>query len=555
MTQNEALEILKLGHNVYLTGSAGSGKTYLLNKYVGFLKSAGASIGITASTGIAASHIGGVTIHSWAGIGIKDRLSKGDLSDLRRNNRVHHRLAKAAVLIIDEISMLDAKRLDLADIVCRRLREDDRPFGGLQVVLCGDFFQLPPVNRGPGKTDFAPASAAWQELDLKVCYLTEQHRQTDDGFLKVLNDIRSGLANDETKKILASRQDREPAGDVFATKLYSHNFNVDAVNDFHLAQIDEESRVYPMSGYGSHRLIADLKKSCLAKEDLELKEGAAVMFVKNNFEEGYTNGTLGTVVGFDEGSGYPVVRIKSGRKIIASPVSWAYELDGEVIAVIRQVPLRLAWAITIHKSQGMSLDAAEIDLSRSFERGMGYVALSRVRSLSGIKLLGLNDLAIRVNEEILRLDQDLMAQSETLAAQMRAADGAEIGARQAAFLRAISSADGENKGESKKASPKKAKGETYQETKKLVLQKMSLADMAAARGLVEGTIISHLEKLSAGDKQLDLDYLRPDSDRLETIGAAFKRTGDIALAPVRDLLGEDFSFEELRLARLVLRLL
>lgn len=147
MTQDEAMDLLKMGHNVFLTGPAGSGKTYLLNKYIEYLKEKEVSVGITASTGIAATHLNGMTIHSWSGIGIKDKLEKQDINDLKNRIYLQIRFSLVKVLIIDEISMLHGYRLDMVDQVCRAFKTGSEPFGGLQVVMCGDFFQLPPVAR------------------------------------------------------------------------------------------------------------------------------------------------------------------------------------------------------------------------------------------------------------------------------------------------------------------------------------------------------------------------------------------------------------------------
>ncbi len=412
MTQDEALDLLKLGQNVYLTGPAGSGKTYLLNKYIDYLKKNKIEVGITASTGIAATHINGMTIHSWSGIGIKNRLNEHDIEELKKKLYLRTRIKSARVLIIDEISMLHGFRLDMVDIVCRALKDIDSPFGGLQIVMCGDFFQLPPVTRGPEEDgSFATSSQIWQQMDLKVCYLEEQYRQSDSGFLKVLNEIRGNKVTGDTVDLLMERYNAQIQGLENPTKLYTHNIDVDAINTLELAKIKADPEMFDMSSSGKKELVDLLTKSCLAPARLVLKIGAIVMFVKNNYDKGYVNGTLGEVIGFDE-SQYPIVKTVGGKKIIADPVNWAIEDEGTVKAQITQVPLRLAWAITVHKSQGMSLDAALIDLSKSFVEGMGYVALSRVRDLSGLKLVGINQMALKVNQEVLALDEILKNKSE-----------------------------------------------------------------------------------------------------------------------------------------------
>ncbi len=408
MNQAKALKILQSGENVFLTGSAGSGKTFLLNKFVDYLTCKKIKVGITASTGIAATHLNGRTIHSWCGMGIEKKMSAKKIKKMLKRPELFERIKTAAVLIIDEISMLDADRLDLVDKICKAVRNPFAPFGGIQIVLCGDFFQLPPVNKD---SKFAFHSFAWKHSNIKVCYLDEQFRQDDKEFLNVLNKIRANEVGEKELELLKSRLHEPVTHAPKLTKLYTHNINVDAYNDFELSNIQKEEKIYRITEHGPEELVNFLKKSYPAVEELKLKVGAVVMFIKNNFDSGYVNGTLGEVVDFDDG-GYPIVKTRNKEKIVAMPSSWNIEEDEVVLASIRQVPLRLAWAITVHKSQGMSLDAAEIDLSKSFERGMGYVALSRVRSLSSIRLMGINEMALQVNEQVVKKDKDFKVLSE-----------------------------------------------------------------------------------------------------------------------------------------------
>jgi len=411
MTQPQILEMLKSGQNAFLTGPAGCGKTFLLNQYIEYLKENNVEVGITASTGIAATHLNGRTIHSWCGMGINPKLTKTQITKLKRKKHLKQRINNAKVLVIDEVSMLNATRLDVVDAICKAFRKDIRPFGGLQIILCGDFFQLPPVSRGKEDGDFVTESKIWKKMDIKICYIEEQYRQEDGEFLKVLNDIRGDTVTQETCEILESRINQPTNTDIKPTKLYTHNADVDIYNFLELNRLEGGEAVFHMTDYGPLPLVKALKRNCLTSEVLTLKIGAVVMFVRNNFDKGYVNGTLGKIIDFDDDSGYPVVETTTGETIIASPERWVVEEDGEDIASLTQVPLRLAWAITVHKSQGMSLDSAEIDLSKTFEYGMGYVALSRVRSLEGITLMGINELALKVNEEATKLDKELYSKS------------------------------------------------------------------------------------------------------------------------------------------------
>ncbi|MCL5883297.1 MAG: PIF1 family DEAD/DEAH box helicase [Actinobacteria bacterium] len=412
MDQQTALAVMKTGASVFLTGQPGSGKTHTVNQYVKYLRAHKLDPAITASTGIAATHIGGRTIHSWSGIGIRSELTPKELRAIaKKGSYAAKRIEGARTLVIDEISMLNGRTLSAIDAVCRAVKDSDKPFGGMQVILVGDFFQLPPVTRADEQLLFAFDSEAWDLLAPPVLYLTEQHRQDDDAFLSILSAIRSNDFQQEhfshLEPRLTARQDC-PDG---ITKLFTHNVNVDAVNERELESLPGEEHSFQMSKTGPEQLVGALQKGCLSPEELVLKVDAAVMFTKNNFAEGYVNGTLGKVIAFDKESGYPVVRTHTGKRIVTEPMDWIIEEDDEVQAEITQIPLRLAWAITVHKSQGMSLDAAIMDLKNVFEFGQGYVALSRVRNLAGLHLLGLNHKAFQVHPDILVKDEEFLDQS------------------------------------------------------------------------------------------------------------------------------------------------
>lgn len=555
MTQVEALDILKLGHNVFLTGPAGSGKTHLLNKYINFLKDNYVDVGITASTGIAATHMGGTTIHSWTGMGIKDSVNKGDLEELKSRKYLRDRFDRTQVLVIDEVSMLHHFRLDLIDEICRHMKNTDKPFGGMQVILCGDFFQLPPIARfGEPAALFAYESEIWKTANFKICYLEEQHRQTDQNFLKVLNEIRKNNLSDQGMKYLKDRQNKKTFQGVEPTRLHTHNIDVDLINQRELEKLSSQQREYQMETKGRQPLVESLKKSCLAPENLRLKVGAKVMFVKNNFEEGYVNGTLGKVVAFDHDG--PVVQIKNGRNIHVKPVSWMIEEDGKPKATIGQYPLRLAWAITVHKSQGMSLDAIEVDLSKSFEKGMGYVALSRVRSLDGLTLLGLNDTAVQVRGEVLDFDEEIKKVSNKHLAEMHALTDTDRQEKQKKFLQRVSPA------RTASGKIKKVKISTFEETRKLLDAGMNLNEIANGRGLSIKTIFDHIEKLLDEDPKLDIRNLESEISvsKFKKIYKAFNDIyGDnreLRLTPIMKILGGEnsgFLFEDLRLVRLFLK--
>lgn len=416
MDQKLALKILLSGQSALLTGPAGSGKTYVLNDFIRRAKANGKKVAVTATTGLAATHLSGTTIHAWSGIGIHDELPARfmeGLSDSRRDT-----IYKADVLVIDEISMLHDYRLDLVDQVVRTVRGKDQPFGGMQVVLCGDFFQLPPVNRpGTRQGGFVINARAWQELKPVICYLSEQHRQDDSRLLTILTALRNGTIGETHLEDLHSRGNVELGDHTPITELYTTNIDVDRINQEQLARVPGDDHWFSMTTTGKESYVESLKRSCLATEELVLKRGALVMCIRNDPDKQYVNGSLGIVHDFELESGMPMVKLRSGRIITLKPETWELRDGDTKRASLTQLPLRLAWAITVHKSQGMTLDAARIDLSRAFVEGMGYVALSRVRSLETLSLAGLNQMALRVSAEARAIDEQLRGYSTAAAHQ------------------------------------------------------------------------------------------------------------------------------------------
>lgn len=448
MTQSQALSILKTGTNVFLTGEPGSGKTYAINEYVAYLRSRGIEPAITASTGIAATHIGGMTVHSWSGIGIKTKLDKRDLHKIASSQYIFKRVRRANILIIEEVSMLAPETLSMVDAVCREIKQNSEPFGGVQVVFSGDFFQLPPVVKREMEDNaqtvlierssarFSYDSPAWIVANPIACYLTGQYRQDDNDFLALLSAIRHNAFGIDHLRHIEGRKIERSAVPDSVPKLFSHNADVDRINDKILKFLPGEPREFTISSQGPDAIVAALKKGCLSPETLYLKAGAAVMFTKNNPKQGFVNGTLGAVEGFNPTSGYPIVKIRSGRQIEVEPMDWTVEENGKIRARITQLPLRLAWAITIHKSQGMSLDEAVMDLSDVFEFGQGYVALSRIRRLSGLYILGWNQRAFQVHPEILVKDEGFRLASRDTETTSSKISPAELQKRQDNFIAA-----------------------------------------------------------------------------------------------------------------------
>ncbi len=449
MTQEEALTILKTGANVFLTGEPGSGKTYTVNSFVKYLHENDVDVAITASTGIAATHIGGVTIHSWSGIGIKEQLTKYDLDRISSSEPIAKRVGHARVLIIDEVSMLSPETLGMVDMVCRAVKGYDEPFGGLQVVLVGDFFQLPPVQKGYRAPEqgllgggrppqFCYDAPVWSSAQFIICYLTEQFRSDDSALTDVLTALRGNTFDEMHFELIESRKYEASKVPKDIPKLYTHNAAVDTMNDTHLAAIKGESQTYLMKSFGSKPLIEGLKKGCLSPQKLVLKIGARVMCTKNNPRGNIVNGTLGVVVGYTDFDKYPIIETQEGVRVTIEPEDWVVEDNGKVRASITQIPLRLAWAITVHKSQGMSLDAAVMDLSNVFEYGQGYVALSRVRTLDGLHLLGWNRRTFEVHPHVLQRDEEFRVQSHAAQDSFNDMPASEVSEMHAQYLKRFS---------------------------------------------------------------------------------------------------------------------
>ena len=407
MNQGLALEILLSGESALLTGPAGTGKTYVLNQFIKLAKYDGKHVSVTATTGLAATHLGGTTIHAWAGIGVNDSLPNGFAEHIAKGRR--EIIEKTDVLIIDEISMLHDYRLDMVDEACRLVRRKDTPFGGIQVIMSGDFYQLPPVNRHDSREGgFVVNSTAWRELDPVILYLSDQFRQSEgDSLLDILTSMRGNDLRRRHAEALLARADIEPPEGAILTELHTTNVNVDKINERRLAELDGDELTYEQSTTGSANYVENLQRSVLAPAALVLKQGALVMAVKNDASRRYANGSIGTVVNFEPGTEYPVVDFINGKTVTMQPDTWELRDGDKKRASISQVPLRLAWAITVHKSQGMTLDAARIDLRKAFVPGMGYVALSRVKNLDNLYLAGINRMALQVSDDAHSIDEQL----------------------------------------------------------------------------------------------------------------------------------------------------
>lgn len=560
MTQAEALSILKSGRNVFLTGEPGAGKSYTVNAYVAYLRSHGIDVAVTASTGIAATHIGGMTIHSWSGIGIASSLSEHDLREMAGRDKLAKRIKATKVLIIDEISMLDGRMLTCVERVCRAVRGSMMPFGGIQVVFVGDFFQLPPVSR-ENDVLFAFDSHAWKDAAPTICYLHEQHRQEDAEFLSILAAIRTGEVTDGHRETLASRQSSMMEE---ITKLFSHNTDVDRINTAELRKLPGTSATFIAKHRGAKPLVETLFRGCLSPERLELKIGAKVMFTKNDPEKSVVNGTTGTVTMFQRGSNFPIVQLVSGRVVVAEPMDWSMVADGAPLATISQIPLRLAWAMTVHKSQGMSLDAAYVDLSSAFAFGQGYVALSRVRTLSGLHLGGINERALMVDPVVLERDQQFREASATAVVDLTEMTAEQIEANEQKFILECGGkleaseflAGAKGPGPKHSGSSQEPKATRWEKTFQIVAGGKTVQEAADQKSVSPDTILKHLEGLHK-EKPLNIERIRHifpgDGRALAEIHIAIAVLGFEKMKPVYERLKGKYDYETLRIAHLLYR--
>jgi hypothetical protein len=517
---------MKAGKNIFLTGSAGAGKTYTLNQYIRYLRARKILVAVTASTGIASTHINGMTIHAWSGLGLKKSLTKNDLNAISEKKHIKEHLEKTKVLIIDEISMLHRNQLDAINDILQFIRNNQAPFGGLQVIFCGDFFQLPPVGEAEesNRDKFAFMSDAWVKAAPVICYLTEQHRQKGDNLDKILNEIRRGAVDENSMQLL-----RLASKNILADvpRLYTHNMDVERINAREMEKLEGRAMFFSAEKKGNPKLLEMLMSNVRTDEQLHLKIGAKVMFIKNNFDKGYINGSLGTVVEFTP-EATPVVALKDGKRIFCEKEKWAIEDEkGNALASFEQYPLRAAWAITIHKSQGMTLDAAEIDLSSTFEKGQGYVAISRVRSLEGLFLKGFNTLALELDALAMKADQRFRELSDD--AEQNLSDEV-LYAENLLFIKASGGIEDEKEIKSNieklekgiKIDVKKdSKKSTYLITKELMEQGMDLEELSVERGIAMSTVIQHLEKIKELYPDANIHRFRPKGSMIKKVEKAW----------------------------------
>ena len=437
--QEYALQQFEEGKNMLLTGPGGTGKSCLIRKMIEISEKKHENVQVCAMTGCAALLVGcgATTLHSWSGIKMARGLACEIITNIRNNKKTTAKWRSLKTLILDEVSMLSKRLFELLDAIGKDIRGNKLPFGGIQLIFTGDFYQLPPIGgTEEGSGQFCFESDLWYNtfpLDNHI-ELTKLFRQKDPQYKHILNNIREGKIDSADMSVLRTRlnisYNKDDHNGVVPTKLFATKASVDRMNQQEFDKLTTQSYEYNCIQKGdcvgniesgksfSGDFIAKCKKELTAtKKEMEfrflsencpmekmlcLKEGANVMCTVNlDLEAGICNGSVGVITGFSVGSGMPMPTVKFSNGVVRQMGIKYWQSEEFPILAIGQIPLKLAWAMTIHKSQGATLTMGEVDIGSSvFECGQTYVALSRIQSLEGLYLCGLNPSKIKVNAKV-----------------------------------------------------------------------------------------------------------------------------------------------------------
>ncbi len=396
--QEKALKQLKSGENTFLSGGAGTGKSFLIKHFHKTLDPK--AFPILASTGAASVLVGGRTFHSFFGLGILEGGVEKTVEKALGNKRLVKRLQKVQGVIIDEVSMLSSEVLQAAEEISRLARSKDSPWGGLQVIVVGDFAQLPPVTRGQAQKDWAFLDPVWQFSDFKLSLLREQTRCKDKDYMEILEEVREGRVTDRVKSYLDSKLD-EISVDVDLTRLFPRKNMVSDFNNQKLEEIESEEVVIESVYSGAQRFVDRLTKMAPVPPQLRIKVGAYVMTLQNDPKGRFVNGSTGYVKEISNNS--LILELVSGKIVEVEKTSFSMlDAEGETVATLTNFPVNLAWSTTIHKSQGQTLDKVYVDLRRLWEPGQAYVALSRIQEGEGLYLRGWDPSSIKADHEVLK---------------------------------------------------------------------------------------------------------------------------------------------------------
>ena len=412
--QNDAFECMKNGHNVFLTGPGGTGKSFLLKYFIEWYRREKedqlSKIYVSSTTGLSSLLIDGITINRYSGIGIGDKDVPELLKKINKMGHVKKRWNETGVLIIDEISMMDADLFDKLEILAKKIRKNDLPFGGIQIILSGDFLQLPPVK----SVNFCFNAFSWDLVINRVFYFDEIIRQDNLALQAVLNKVRLGIVDQEVKDLLNSCLNKElyNSSGIIPTLLFSRKNMVSDYNQKEMTRLintNVENHQF-VAKYEFSKKVSEPAKDYLKdlinkqyeiEEIITLSKYSQVMLNVNMPEKGLANGSRGIIIGFGIRNN-PIVKFLNNIELEITPHEYNIEGDdgGNVKKI--QIPLILAWAITIHKAQGMSLDFVKTDIGSSiFEYGQAYVVLSRIKNIEGLSLLNIDFSKIKAHPVII----------------------------------------------------------------------------------------------------------------------------------------------------------
>lgn len=535
--QTSALDKLEREGNIFLTGAAGTGKSFLLDRYLKDKSSA--AFPIVASTGAAAVLVGGRTFHSFFGLGIMEGGLHAAILRAAKNKKLITRLLSAQCVIIDEVSMLSGMTLFAAEQIARRVRGRDEPWGGLRIIAVGDFAQLPPVTPGGQQKDWAFLHDVWRASAFHPALLSTVMRTKESEFLTILNHVRKGEVNEHVRDFLNRHMDATEDQEE-GTRLYAHRAKADEYNLRRLDGLNARLHSVRTLYEGDERYLDNAKRAMPIAEELHIKENALVMMRKNDpsFQRLYVNGSLGHVKQIEEELLH--IELFTGETIEVQKEKFSYlDGDGRELLCAWNFPVSLAWATTIHKAQGASLDRMTVDLSSLWEPGQAYVALSRVRSPAGLSIERWSPNGIRAEPLVTDLYDSLALESQNYVP------------RPFFTITEVSRADDDDESYSPARSSGK-KEQRLHEVRGLIEKKTPLDEMAQAAGVKVDRVLLYIEEfLKAGDG-VHIAYLMdgvPDGQRIRE---AFEEHGVERLKPVFEALGEEYSFTELRTVRCVM---
>ncbi len=530
--QIKALDQLQREGNIFLTGAAGTGKSYLLDQY---LRGKGSDdFPIVASTGAAAVIIGGRTFHSFFGLGIMEGGPAKAVEMALRSKKVRRRLQRASCIIIDEVSMLSGTTLMAAEAIAARARGKSEPWGGLRIIVVGDFAQLPPITPGSDTKDWSFLHAVWEASDFAPALLTTVMRTQDTEFLEVLNFVRNGVVNDRVHEYL-NRRTRTTNDVIDATRLYPHRAKADQYNWLRLQAIPEKEYAIRTQYIGDDKYVESAKRTLPIPDTLYVRVGALIMMRRNDVsgEGRFVNGSLGHVTSVNEDILY--VHLMSGLDIEVEKYKFSsLDGDGHEVVAAWNFPVSLAYATTIHKAQGATLDRMIVDLHQLWEPGQAYVALSRVRSGSGLIIERWSPHSIRADALVTSFYDSLSDRAKKYQP------------------RSIFQVPVHTEVHTSASQPTLTLHERIERTKQLLQERKDLAFIAAQCGMTVGTVLKYIEKLIGLGTAPELGYLVENVPDARRIRAVYEERGLQSMREAFDTFAGKVSYDDLTLVKVVM---